>query len=76
MIKDLLAAGALQYFPLVSLTWYTWFSLKCLSSNNSRPEMALTMISLCRLTSMPSFIDCRTVKLKMLQYIYIEHVIV
>ena len=45
------------------LTWYTWLSLKCFSKRRSKAEMALTMISLWRLTSIPNFIDCRTVVL-------------
>lgn len=44
-----------------SLTWYIWLSLKCLSSSNKRAEIALTIISLCLFTSMPSFMLWRTV---------------
>lgn len=38
-----------------------WLSLKCLSSSSRRAEIALTIISLCLFTSMPSFMLWRTV---------------
>ena len=41
-----------------------WFSLKCFRSSSRMAEMAFTMISLCRLTSTPSFMLCSTVVLQ------------
>lgn len=44
-----------------------WFSLKCFRSSSRMAEMAFTMISLCRLTSTPSFMLCSTVVLRQSQ---------
>lgn len=41
-----------------------WLSLKCLRSSSRIAEMAFTMISLCRFTSTPSFMLCKTVVLQ------------
>ncbi len=50
---------------------HVYLTLKCFSSSRRTADTALTMISLWRLTSMPNFMDCMTVILKLEEmYLY------